>query len=100
MSPADRQDWIERHLQAQPPKSHVDVLNSGFVDTFVQATGATAIVQPYGANKCPTLGRDLAAMVHCGILKRHRTGITGLAGMGFPRWVWCYSLRNDERIQS
>ena len=70
----------------------VDVLNRDFVDAYVSATNAKAVAVPYGADKCPQLGRDMSAMHAAGKLKRHTTGIEGLAGMGFPRWVWSYYL--------
>jgi hypothetical protein len=93
MKPNDRHDWIAKALETMPGKC-ADVLNSDFVEDYVEATNARQAIQPYGAAKCPQLGRDLSAMKRAGILKRHRVGIQGMAGMGFPRWVWSYELRD------
>jgi len=75
-------------------EQRLDVLNRYAVDEYVEATGADFDVMPYGANKCPLMGRDLSAMARspARLLERHRTGIEGMAGMGFPRWVWSYRL--------
>lgn len=97
MKPAERQQWIldylRRHQAAVGTTRYcVDVLNSYFVDDYIDATGAKADGMPYGADKCPQLGRDLSALYKAYKLRRHSTGIEGLAGMGFPRWVWSYYL--------
>lgn len=95
MKPRERYDWIENYIRAKahrPELGAVDVCDSDFVDDYVAATGAEVHYVMYGANKCPQLGRDLATMV--GTLERSRVGLQGMAGMGFPRWVWSYRLRN------
>jgi hypothetical protein len=69
---------------------YVDVLNRDFVDYFIAETGAPHRVTSYGAFKCPTLGSDLSTMARRYMLKRGRTGIEGMAGMGFPTWVYTY----------
>ena len=88
-----REDWIVKYLIDQGNSASVDVLNRDFVEDYVEATGAKYYIQMYGANTCRRLGKDLAAMNKSGILKRSRTGIYGMVGMGFPRWVWSYRLR-------
>ncbi len=70
----------------------VDVLNSDFVDDYLEATGAAFSPMMYGAHRCKQLGKDLAGLYKLGKLRRHTTGIEGLAGMGFPRWVYAYYL--------
>ncbi len=70
----------------------VDVLDADFVDYFVGATKSPHSVQPYGASKCPILGAALSKMASEGSLTRTRTGVHGVAGMGFPKWVWVYEL--------
>ena len=93
MKPQDRYDWIENDLRTDAKaRGGTDVLDSDFVDRYIEATGAAFRVTNFGAFKCPQLGRDLAAMTEQGILKRNRIGIEGMAGMGFPRWVWSYRL--------
>ncbi|WLJ71218.1 hypothetical protein [Sphingomonas phage Birtae] len=97
MASADRKDWIEEHMTqaAVEGERHVarDVLSRDFVDAYIEATNAAFRPTAYGAYKCPMLGRDLAEMVEEGRLRRTRIGIEGLAGMGFPRWVWSYRIR-------
>jgi hypothetical protein len=97
MTPAERQQWIIDHLRNNcAPREHVDILNRDFVDWYSGDTGATAYGTMYGANKCPTLARDLAALAKARRLVRSRTGISGMAGTGFPRWVWAYRLPPGE----
>lgn len=91
MKPLERQDWLYQRITEEPGRV-VDILNRDFVDDYVEATGAREGVQMYGANKCPQLSRDLLEMKRAGLLKRHRTGVQGMAGMGFPTWVWSYRI--------
>lgn len=93
MKPGARHEWIEKHLATMPGYC-CDVVNSDFVEDYIEATGARHWVQPYGAATCRQLGRDLSAMKRAGTLKRFRVGLQGMGGMGFPRWVWSYELRN------
>lgn len=103
MKPAERQQWIIEHMQKRELsvsyRYTVDVLNRDFVDEYVDATGAKADCMPYGADKCPTLGRDLAALHKAGKLDRYATGLQGLAGMGFPRWVYVYRLKQTATAE-
>lgn len=96
MKPAERQNWILAWLQKREELhgqvERVDVLYSDFVIDYADATGAKCYVLFFGAPRCRQLGLDLAAMHAAGILERHTTGIEGMAGMGFPRWVWSYHL--------
>lgn len=93
MRPADRHHWILGYLRDSEP--FVDVLNSDFVDAYLEATRASCYPMPYGAHKCPQLGRDLSTMHQQGRLARSRVGID-LAGMGFPKWVYVYRLAPDH----
>ncbi|WOI47704.1 hypothetical protein [Acidovorax sp. BLS4] len=94
---AERYSWIEQWLAQQLLGYSVDVLNREFVDAYAEATGAPVQVMPYGADKCRQLGRDLSWMAAQGRLLRCRTGLCGMAGMGFPRWVWTYRLAGAQR---
>lgn len=89
MKPNERFDWIEKRI---PTYHSVDVVTRDFVEDYTDATGASYQLMPFGADKCPQLGRDLAKMADAGRLTRCRVGIDGMGGMGFPRWVWSYSL--------
>jgi hypothetical protein len=88
MSKREREDWLVARVLAEP--GGADVCNRDFVQDYIDATGMAHRVTWFGANKCPALGRDLARLVKKRRLSRHRTGIEGMAGMGFPRWVWMY----------
>ena len=94
VKPADRHTWIVGYLEAGGER-RVDVLNRYFVDAYVDATRARAYVMPYGADKCPQLGRDLSSLAALGTLSRSRVSITGLAGQGFPKWIWSYRLASS-----
>ena len=90
MRPQQRYEWIAEYLKIA---RLVDILNNDFVCAYIEATNAPAAYQPYGAPKCPQLSRDLQAMTKAYTLKRSRSGIEGMGGMGFPTWVWVYELR-------
>ncbi len=103
MKPAERYEWIERWIEARVLQRgpSVDVLNRSFVDDYVEATGAQTKVMPYGADKCPQLGRDLAAMARKGRFRRFTPGLQGLVSEGFPRWVWSYRwLGRDTPVEA
>jgi hypothetical protein len=87
-----RRRWLINWLKAQPEGSWMDVLNAHFVADYIEATEAKFYAMPYGAHKCPQLGRDLTRMHKEGALTRSTTGIQGMAGQGFPRWVYTYKL--------
>lgn len=84
-----RHEWLIREVER---RRAVDVLNESFVDDFITRTDAKYLPTMFGAFGCPTLGRDLRALYLEGWMRRERVGISGMAGMGFPRWVWSYRL--------
>lgn len=93
MKPADRFEWIDRYLRENgAAKAAVDICDTMFVESYIEATNARHAVQMYGAPKCPQLGRDLAAMAKAYRLKRQHIGLEGMGGMGFPTWVWSYRI--------
>ncbi|AXQ68945.1 hypothetical protein HOU00_gp180 [Caulobacter phage CcrPW] len=98
MKPADRHKWLLDYIAALPPQETVDVCSADFVNDYLDATKASAYIQPYGAHRCPSLGRDLSALYKQRRLKRERSSIEGMGGMGFPTWVWCYQLSRMERM--
>jgi hypothetical protein len=95
-----RYNWIENYLLWLTIRrrftANVDVLDAAFVDDFVEVTGLKVAVMPYGADKCPQLGRDLSAMFKAGRLTRWANGIWGGSGEGFPKWVYSYSLPKGD----
>lgn len=94
MKAYDRHQWVLQWLRSQPPyDARVDVLNAPFVLAYLTATQTPFAAMPYGAHKCPQLGRDLAAMFSAGQLVRGRVGMgPGARNQGFPAWVYVYSL--------
>ena len=85
----DRLDWIVKYCVEV--EDRVDVLNRAFVSAYVDATGAACIYQPYGADSCPQLGRDLSKCYARKLLVRGRVGLTAMES-GFPKWVYVYRL--------
>lgn len=93
LRPAARQRFILDYLRQRGEHflETVNILDTGFVDAYTEATGAPHDVMPFGANRCKMLGRDLSAMYKAGLLERDTDGI--FAGeWGMPRWVYTYSL--------
>ena len=95
MTKDERHDWIMAYIRKH---GVVSAVNQAFVDAYVAATGATYSPTMYGSNKCRKLYLDLGEMSDDYRLKRVRTGIKGMAGMGFPNWVWTYSLAIEEAV--
>ena len=92
MRPAEREQWILSWMKQRPQK-YIDVLYAEFVAEYVEATGCKSVVQFFGAEKCPQLGRDLGRMFSRELLQRTAVGLpTGYVSMGFPKWVWSYRL--------
>lgn len=95
LPPAARYNWIEAYLRrggTGGTRMTVDVLNQQFVSDYLDATGAACKVMPYGADKCPQLGRDLGQMTKDGRLRRATIGVNGTRSEGFPSWVYLYAL--------
>ncbi|MND22554.1 hypothetical protein D3C81_935880 [compost metagenome] len=94
MKPSQRQAWIENYLRetSQFSQASVDILDKDFVMEYISATGARWAPGLSGAPFCKVLDNDLREMTKAGVLNRHRSGLGDMAGMGFPRWVFVYSL--------
>lgn len=94
MNRNERFAWIEAWMRSDRTRARVDVLDSELVLSYIEATGAKSSLQFIGAPKCKQLGSDLSAMFRAGILKRSPTGLpSGDSSMGFPKWVYVYSLK-------
>ncbi len=100
MKKPERHIWLMQYINRRAELSGYregwDVLNAYFVVDYIEATNAKFDPMPYGAHKCAQLGRDLSELAARGMLQRHRTGIEGMAGMGFPKWVWSYKLKEPN----
>lgn len=89
MRPAARRAWLlERASSSRLP---MDILDSDFVDAFIETTGAPFEPMPVGAHRCPTLGRDLANMYREGSLRRQPVGVP-CGEWGMPNWVYAYEV--------
>lgn len=93
MAKADRLKWLMDYLNARGRLYYVNTLNSDFVDEYTEETNAPHMIRIIGANTCPMLARDLATLHKQGKLDRSPGGIGGMAGMGFPTWIWQYRLK-------
>lgn len=84
------EEYILEYLRK---RQYVDILDADFIDGFIEITGAEYRAMAFGAAKCPTAGRLLGSMYKQGILKRFASGLpAGDSSMGFPKWVYSYSL--------
>jgi len=93
MRPDDRYRWLALWLAQGGARQFADVLDSDLVCAYADATGAACATGLIGAPRCPQLGRDLSAMYAAGRLLRKPVGLpAGDALMGFPKWVYSYSL--------
>lgn len=87
-----RKYWIAERIKKEIGGG-VDVLNSKFVDDYIDATKARFDAMPYGAHKCPQLSKDLSRMLKEGWVTRSRVGMgPGAGNQGFPNWVYVYQL--------
>jgi hypothetical protein len=90
---AERHNWILKYIASRPLLCGVDILDSEFVDSYAEKTDANLNYMHFGANKCRRLGSDLSAMHKKGLLDRCSVGLSyAQAGIGFPKWVWSYSI--------
>lgn len=80
-------DWLER--------GPVDILNSEFVDSYIERFKPRHAIMTFGANRCPELSRLLSSMWTLSIIDRQAVGLSdGSWQPGFPKWVWSYSKKN------
>lgn len=92
MNKHEKQDWIVDYIKTSKFK-HVDIFDSEFVDAYIEACHPKkVIVQPYGANTVPELGRLLSELYHSNMLNRMTIGLTQ-SYSGFPKWCYSYYLR-------
>lgn len=79
-------EWLKTH-------KGTDCLDSEFHDKFHQQFGGKRKEYLWGASPVVASMKALATMYRCGILSRGIVSITG--GIGFPKWVYVYSLKRD-----
>lgn len=84
--PAERRRFILDWVDQNGPSN---VLDADFVSAYIEETGAPFEAMPYGAHRCPMLGRDLAALYRAGALTRDAVGVPQ-GEWGMPSWVYDY----------
>ena len=85
--------WIRARIIKE--NGHIDMLNRDFVDDYAEEFKVSRVWKIIGANGCRDLQTMLGKLYQKNYLYRDSVGITGgLAGNGFPTWVWSYRLRN------
>jgi len=76
--------------------SGVDILNADFVDAYIEKFNSKHEVTMWGANKCRDLVRVLKIGYDRGIFDRWTCGIQGMWGLGFPKWVYAYKIKEEN----
>lgn len=93
-----RFEWIRTWMSGSESQSFVNVLDSEFVNAYIEANGARWKRKHFGAPNCPQLVSDLGLMYQLGLVLRRATGTApGDSGMGFPKWVYVYSLKEKNQ---
>lgn len=82
--------WLKEYVISH--ENHFDILNRDFVSEYVKEFKVNSELMPYGADKCPDLGRFLSKAYKDGYLKRGRVGLRCME-WGFPKWVYSYSFK-------
>lgn len=91
MTAYDRQsDWIFKWLLQH--NGATDVTDVAFQEAFAKEFNASFIEKMYGAQPCPLAQRVLRRMWDDYRLRRSIIGLPEMSGMGFPKWVYSYSL--------
>ena len=89
----DKLNWIKDYMKTV--QNHVDILNREFSDAYIAKFNPPHLIQPFGANTCPELGKMLALGFKNGMFIRNSVGIQ--AGYwGMPKWVYVYHLKEDS----
>lgn len=79
-------EWIQKYIERKGP---VDVMNRQFVDDYLSTFDVGFIATPYGADRCPRLGRILSEGYKKGLFNRRVAGLWAHE-WGFPNWVYVY----------
>ena len=91
----EKYEFIINYLE----KEHmVDVLDSNFVDTYIDKFKVEYKGVMYGAMKCKNLSTILLRMYNDRIVTRDVIGLSGEIA-GFPKWVYCYCLRKGWDVK-
>jgi len=90
-----RRDWILNWLQQQDHFG-VSAVDSPFIDAFIDATKCSYVFKNWGAHGCPAAMRTIKRMFQEGLLVRKRVGLSTNWQPGFPKWVYCYDLPEQD----
>lgn len=98
--PSERKEFILNYLRklnelfpSCPGSAKVDVLDSDFVDAYIDFSGVSFDKAKHGYFKCKQLSRDLTEMWQTGELSRYLKRLKpGSRNEGFPGWVYSYTL--------
>lgn len=93
-----KQDRLKLILKKVKELKNVSVVDSEFVDWYINTTNAKCYITMIGANICKTLSRDLSYLYNKKKLDRRITGIHVMCGYGFPKWVYVYSIANRKEV--
>ena len=91
----EKQKWILQYIV--DTGYGVDILNSDFVDAYIEKFNAKFIITNWGANKCPDLGRQLSKLYKLCYVNRGRVGLINWQ-IGFPKWVYHYDIEENYRF--
>lgn len=88
----ERVEWVVDYaLDKSETTGSVDITNTKFVDAYIAKFNPTHVVQPFGANTCPQLGRVLSECHKRGRATRSTIGLHRME-VGFPKWVYVYTF--------
>lgn len=76
----------------------VNVMDAGFMDAYIRATGATYRISDGGYPICLALTRDLAYMTSQGILEREVLSFGVSRQKGKAPWVYSYRVTGDYPV--
>lgn len=98
MPKAQRLAWLMAYFSApnRPTYWYENTLNEEFVQKYTDATNVPYAITIIGANRCPTLSRDLATLYKSGDLERVPGGVGDCRSLGFPSWTWMYRLTSKD----
>lgn len=90
----EKEKWVIEYLKNKKFLAFVDMLDSDFVNSFVEQFESKYDDMTLGAVKCKELSKLLSSMYKRGLLKRFAHGVkNGLSQDGkFPKWVYSYEL--------
>jgi hypothetical protein len=74
----------------------INILDSNFIDTFSDVTGARIEPILFGPNKCKYASTTLSKMYKEKILTRRVVGLGSNWQPGFPKWVYSYRLADSN----